>query len=256
MSVISIITAALFLLSAILNLGEKISLGSVQLSFSNPSSSIATFEIVIGIILLLSVAVPRAYVFGGTYILALVGILSGITSKSVVGLAHNLHLLMAPVDLLGILLLAVDVNAKYKSRSDKGPKLVNRELLLVLQFFNAALVILGGAAYAATGAYPAGTILGTIHLFVGFAGLYTGYAFMKSKSSARSLLIWVNLITILYSAISEILAQVYLLLTPGLGDAVYGTIIAIIISGGIICMVLIRPLSVSPKTMEKTPVQK
>jgi hypothetical protein len=249
MSILSIITAALFLLSAVLNLGERIPLGFVLLSFTNPSSSIAVFEIIIGALLLVSAAVSRAYVFGGAYVLALVGIAFGVTTKSVVGLAHNLHLLMAPFDLIGILLLGIETYSVYQSRTDKTPKALNRELILILQFFNAGLVILGGAAYAATGTFPAGTILGLFHLAVGFAALYTGYAFLKSKDLARSLLIWVNLVTILYSAFSEILGQIYSLLTPGLNDSAYGTVIAIIISGTTICIVLLRPLF--PKVPEK-----
>jgi hypothetical protein len=253
MRLASTVTAFLFLLSSILNLGKKIPLGFGELSFTNPSTSIAETEIVIAILLLFSVIIPRLYVFGAAYILATVGIAFGLASVGVQGLARSLHLLMIPFVVAGFLLLGAEAYYSYESRVDKSPKAINRELILILQFFNAGLVTLGGIAYTATGSRPLGPILGSIHLVVGLSGFYTGYAFLKSKSSARNLLVYVNLVTILYSTFSESMAQIFALLTPGINDSLIGTIIAIIISGFIICMVLLRPLTVSPKTIETNP---
>jgi hypothetical protein len=48
------------------------------------------------------------------------------------------------------------------------------------------------------------------------------------------LLLAMNGVTIAYSAFSEGLAEVYALMTPGIGDALIGTIIAIVVSVAII----------------------
>ena len=103
-----------------------------------------------------------------------------------------------------------------------------------MQFFNGALVTLGGLGYAASATYPAGTALGVIHLLVGLISLFAGYAFLKREAYSRRLLLAINGVTIAYSAFSESLAEVYALMTPGIGDALIGTIIAIVVSIAII----------------------
>jgi hypothetical protein len=231
--VVTLILAALFLVSCALNLGAKIPLGFAQLSFSTPSMSIAEFEIVIGLVLLAAAAISRLYPYAGAYLLASVGIAEGLLSPSVQGFARNLHESMIPFAIAGWILLAVETRSAYKSR-DTSAGQTNRTLVTALQFFNGALVILGGLGFAASATYPVGTALGVVHLLVGLVDLFAGYAFLKREPYSRRLLIAINAVTIAYSAFSESLAEVYALMTPGIGDALIGTIIAIVVSIAII----------------------
>jgi hypothetical protein len=232
------ILAVLFLISAAMNLGAKIPVGFATLSFSVPSSSIATFEIVIGALLLAAAALSNLYVFGAAYLLATVGVAEGLLSSSVQGLARSLHETMIPFLVAGIVVLVLDARATYNKRAqDKW----NFEITAILQFFVGGLVTLGGAAYARSGTYPVGTALGLGHLAIGLAGLYGGYAFMKRKSRSPKFLIWINSVTIIYSAIVESLAEIYAYLPPGINDALIGTIVAIIVSSIIIYRLATKP---------------
>jgi hypothetical protein len=227
--VVTVILAALFLVSCVLNFGLKIPLGFAQLSFSTPSTSIAELEIVIGLVLLAAAAISRLYPYAGAYLLASVGIAEGLSSPSVQGLARNLHESMIPFAIGGWVLLALETRSAYKSRAASVGR-ANRELVTALRFFDGALVTLGGLGYASSATYPAGTALGVVHLLVGLTGLFAGYAFLKRKPYSRRLLLAINSVTIAYSAFSESLAEVYALMTPGIGDALIGTIIAIVVS--------------------------
>jgi hypothetical protein len=235
--VVTVVLAALFLVSCVLNFGAKIPLGFAQLSFSTPSVSIAEFEIVIGLVLLAAAAISRLYPYAGAYLLASVGIAEGLLSPSVQGFARSLHESMIPVAIVGWILLAVETRRAYKSRV-KGVGQKNRELVTALQFFNGALVTLGGLGYAASATYPVGTALGVIHLLVGLIALFAGYAFLKREPYSRRLLLAINGVTIAYSAFSEGLAEAYALMTPGIGDALIGTIIAIVVSVVIIYLLV------------------
>jgi hypothetical protein len=233
----TLILAALFLVSCVLNFGAKIPLGFAQLSFSTPSMSIAEFEIVIGLVLVAAAAISRLYLYAGAYLFASVGISEGLLSPSVQGFARNLHESMIPFAIGGWILLAVETRSAYKSRATSAGQ-TNRQLVTALQFFNGALVTLGGLGYAASATYPVGTTLGLIHLLVGLSDLFAGYAFLKRKSYSRRLLLAMNDVTIAYSAFSETLAEVYALMTPGIGDALIGTIIAIVVSIAIIYLLV------------------
>jgi hypothetical protein len=231
--VVTVVLAALFLVSCVLNFGAKIPLGFAQLSFSTPSTSIAEFEIVIGLVLLAAAAISRLYPYAGAYLLASVGIAEGLLSPSVQGFARNLHESMIPFAIGGWILLAVETRRAYKSRTTSVGR-TNRELVTALQFFDGALVTLGGLGYASSATYPVGTALGAVHLLVGLIGLFAGYAFLKREAYSRRLLLAINGATIAYSAFSESLAEVYALMTPGIDDALIGTIIAIVVSTTII----------------------
>ena len=246
---ITIATALVFLFSAALNLGVKVPLGSYVLSFSDPQSSIATFEILIGAIFAVSSAISRILLYGGAYFLAFVGITFGLFSPDVQGLARSLHLIMLPLALVGTFLLGLDARSSFNSRATRGNLLMNRHLITVLQFFVGGLVTLGGAAYARDGTYPVGTILGLIHLLVGITGIYAGYSFLKMKPFSSRFLIVINSITIGYSTFSEALAQIYSFLPPGFNDSLIGTLIALIVSGTIICLLILQPVK-SPSTSE------
>jgi hypothetical protein len=245
---IAVLTGILFLFSSLMNLGLKIPLGFATLSFSNPLQSIAEFEILIGAILFAAAALSWLYVYGAAYVLSLVGIAFGLTSSDVQGLARSLHLVMLPFTIVGFVLLGLQVRSSYISKTDKSNRDVYRQFVLVLQFFVAGLVILGGAAYARDGTYPVGTVLGLIHLSIGFAGLAGGYVFLKRKPWSTKFLIIINGIIIGYSTFSESLAQIYSYLPPGFNDSLFGTIIALFVSAAIISLLVWAP----PETGKKS----
>ncbi len=154
---VAVILGVLFLLSATLNLGVKIPIGFTELSFSSPSSSIAGFEVVIGLLLLSAAAISNLYVYGGALLLALVGIAEGLLSSEVQGLARNLHETMVPFVAIGWLLLVLDSRNRYRTAGRKTAGQKRWRVVTILQFFVGGLVTLGGAAYARGGAYPVGT---------------------------------------------------------------------------------------------------
>lgn len=235
---VTVVLATLFLLSCALNFGAKVPVGFAQLSFSAPSSSVAEFEIVIGVILLAAAAVSRLYPYAGSYLLASVGITEGLLSPSVQGLARNLHESMIPFAVCGWILLALETLSVYKSRAVGNRGGERRELITALQFFDGGLVTLGGLGYANSATYPEGTALGLIHLLVGLTGVFAGYAFLQRKAYSRRFLVATNGVTIAYSAFSEAAAEIYALMAPGIGDALIGTIIAIVVSIAIICLLV------------------
>jgi hypothetical protein len=154
--VVTVVLAALFLVSCVLNLGAKVPLGFAQLSFSTPSTSIAEFEIVIGLVLLAAAVVARLYPYTGAYILATVGIAEGLLSPGVQGLARNLHKSMVPFAILGWVLLAIEARSSFRSRERTGTAKERRDLVTALQFFVGGLATLGGLGYASSATYPVG----------------------------------------------------------------------------------------------------
>lgn len=241
---LTVLLAALFIISAIMNLGFKIPLGFVELSFALPSSSIATFEVAIGVVLLVAAAFSNLYVYGGTYLFALVGIVEGLVSSDVQGLARSIHEVMIPFAVSGFALVLVEAQQAYKKAKSNPAPQKNREIVMALQFFVGGLVTFGGAAYAKNGTYPVGTALGLVHLAVGVSGLIGGYYFMRRMSWSTRFLIGTNSITIAYSAFSETLAQMYDYLTPGITDSLIGTIVAIVVSA-VILRILTRRNGIS-----------
>jgi hypothetical protein len=229
------VLAFLFLLSAVMNLGYKIPLGLATWSFLSPSTTIAEFEITIAIVLLAAVVVTNLYVYGGAYLFAVVGIAEGLLSSEVLGLAGYIHESMLPFVIAGWILLMVDAQRSYKARGHQTASARRREIVAVMQFFVGGLVTLGGAAYT-RGGTPVGTILGSVHFVVGLTGLYAGYAFYTRKRWSKKFLIVINGVTIAYSAFSESLAEIYAYLPRGINDALIGTMIAIIVSAVIICL--------------------
>lgn len=154
---VTIPLAVIFLISAILNFSFKIPVGFAELSFASPSVSIAEFELVIGLVLLAAAALSRLYVYCGAYLFAVVGIVEGLLSSDVHGLARNMHEAMLAFAIGGCVLLAVDARSAYKARGNQTADQRTQEIVTVLQFFVGGLVTLGGAAYARNGTYPLGT---------------------------------------------------------------------------------------------------
>jgi hypothetical protein len=150
------------------------------------------------------------------------------------GLARNLHEVMLPLAIGGRILLALEAGSTYDSRAYRGTGKTNGEIITVLQFFVAGLVVVGGVAFASAGTYPLGTALGLIHLAVGLTDLFAGYAFLRRNACSQRFLIAMNSLTITYSAFSESTAPIDSLLPPGVNDSLIGTVVAIIVSGTII----------------------
>jgi len=205
--------------------------------------SVAEFEVVIGLALIASAAVSLLYAYTGAFILASVGIAEGLLSPEVRGVARNLHETMVPVAIIGWFPLALEARNAYKSSVSRAQAREAESLSRALQFFVGGLVTLGGLGYASSATYPVRTALGLIHLVVGLTGLFAGYAFLKRKAWSPPFLIAINIVTIVYSAFSESVAEIYALMTPGVGDALIGTIIAIIVSCAIIYLLLSRRMS-------------
>ena len=235
---VTVLLAFLFLLSAFMNLGFKIPIGFTELSFESPSTSTAEFEVAIAVVLLVAVALSNLFVYGGAYLFAVVGMVEGLLSSDVQGLARNIHEAMIPFAISGWILLAVDSRSAYRAKKYQTSAQRIQDIVVVLQFFVGGLVTLGGAAYARNGTFPVGTALGSVHLAVGLISLFGGYALLRRKTWSRGFLIGINSLTIAYSAFSESLAEIYALLPPGVNDALIGTIIAIVVSGVIIYMLL------------------
>ena len=154
---VTMMTAAVFFLSAILNFGAKIPVGFAVLGFSMPLTSTGTIETVIGLVLLAGAAVSRPYVYGCAYVLALVGITFGLLSAQVQGLARDLHYVMVPLAIGGCTLLAAEARNTYRSRAYRTVGKLGRGVIVALQFFVGGLVVVGGVEFARNGTYPLGT---------------------------------------------------------------------------------------------------
>ncbi len=235
---VTLLLAALFLISAFLNLGIRIPLGFADLSFSSPSAPIAEFEVLIGAFLLASSLLSQLYVCGGALLLTTVGTTEGMLSPDVQGLARSLHESMIPFVVAGYVLVALEASSAYRTRGRKDAGRTSLELVAALQFFVGGLVTLGGAAFARGGTYPVGTALGLVHLAVGLAALLGGYAVLRRKPWSKKFLVAINVVTIAYSALAESLAEIYAYLPPGINDALIGTIVAILVSGAIIYLLV------------------
>jgi hypothetical protein len=240
---VTVVLALLFLLSASMNLGAHIPVGFAVMSFQHPSSSIAAFESLIAAVLLASALLSNLYVYGGAYLLTAVGIAEGLLSSAVQGLARELHEAMIPFLVVGWVLVIVEARTAYAGgKTEPGRR--KRNVIASLQFFVGGLVTLGGAAYASSGTYPFGTLLGSIHLVIGLTGLLGGYFFLRRRGWSGRFLVTINLVTIVYSAFSESVAQVYALLPPGINDSLIGTVIAIIVAA-VIVYALVRDKQLS-----------
>jgi hypothetical protein len=236
--IVTILLAFLFLLSAVLNLAYKITIAGSTLAFTSPSASIAEFEVVIGTLLVVAFALSNLYVYGGAYLLASVGIAEGLLTSSVQGLARGIHEAMIPFLAVGWLLLILAARKSYIAKQRELQK--RRQIITILQFFVGGLVTLGGTAFARSGTYPVGTLLGSIHLAVGIAGLFGGYVYIKRKTWSANFLIWINAITIAYSTFAETLAEIYAYLPPGINDALIGTILAVVASIAILFLISVN----------------
>jgi hypothetical protein len=114
--------------------------------------------------------------------------------------------------------------------------------VVVLQFLVGGLVTFGGYAYAFFAANSFGAELGWIHFAVGLVGLVAGFLTLTRRiAQLRGFLIAINIVTIVYSLFSETLAETEsLLVGPDLVGSLVGTLIAVIMSGAIICLIVRR----------------
>jgi len=130
------------------------------------------------------------------------------------------------------------------SRNPDGPQYVavnRRQLVLVLQILVGSLVTFGGTAYVIFAVGPLGTAFGSGHLLTGLAGLTIGIVALRRKVLPQKALLGINILTIVYSAVSDGAAGFLSLLpTSAFHDSVFGTLIAIIMSSLIVYLVTRR----------------
>jgi hypothetical protein len=125
------------------------------------------------------------------------------------------------------------------SRESKKPR--DWAALTVLQFLVGGLVTMGGSLFALDAVNSFGTALGLIHLTIGIAGLLGAFVMVTVKPWYRNFLLAANILTIAYSSFSESLVEIQSLLPSFAAvGSLYGTVIAIIMSGAIIFLLARR----------------
>ena len=111
-------------------------------------------------------------------------------------------------------------------------------ILVVLEIVAAGIVFFGGIALTYFGTEK---VLGLVHASLGLLGFPVAYGLWRRCCWAFAATMILNLATILYSTLSEIIAFNGVLVTPeALQGSLVGTIIAITISIAIIIL-LVRP---------------
>jgi hypothetical protein len=106
LSIITVVDAAVFLTASLLNIGFRVVLGPVELGFPVPIWQAGIGEAVIGATLLAAVISDRMKVFWTAYVMSLLGIAFGLLSVKVVGPAREIHVLLVPLAVIGLVLSA------------------------------------------------------------------------------------------------------------------------------------------------------
>jgi len=126
--------------------------------------------------------------------------------------------------------------------NEVGPRGYRRLAIEILQLLVGALVTIGGSLFAIFAVNSFGIALGLIHLSIGIAGIIGGIAFLLGKPRSSTLLLAINGLTIAYSTFSESIVQIQSLLPPFASTgSLVGTVIALIMSFGIIYLLLSNP---------------
>ena len=117
----------------------------------------------------------------------------------------------------------------------------SRRLILLFQFVVGSLVTFGGTAYVIFSVNAVGSAFGAGHLLAGLTGLSVGFFTLAKKDLPRDWLLGVNVVTIVYSLLSDGVAGVLSLLPAGaFRDSVIGTAIAVTISCAIVYLLQSR----------------
>src|SRR5438034_10903114 len=91
------VDAVVFLTAALLNFGAKIPLGFTELSFLDPIWQAGAGEAVIGLALLAAAATGRSAIAWVAFWLSVAGIVFGLSSARVQGLARDIHIILVPL---------------------------------------------------------------------------------------------------------------------------------------------------------------
>jgi hypothetical protein len=136
----------------------------------------------------------------------------------------------------------VKTNERSAVPVKQGSQIKHSGAIKILQFLNGALVTGGGIAFAKFALTGLGTALGIIHLGLGIVGLFGAIFAARNLAGSKNLLVGINIVTIAYSAASEI--AIYLgtmLATDAATDSLIGTVIAVFVSFSIIFLLWRAP---------------
>lgn len=158
---------AVFLMSALFNLGVRIPMGPVTLGFPSPIRQAAIGEIVIGSGLIVAARTARPSHALVAALAATLGIAFGLSSQAVVGPAREIHLLLVPLTALAFLDLAVTwatrprpkVGEEHGKSATIGPSPVEGRALEPAALAVAVLMAIAAAAYASASLIHFGLVI-------------------------------------------------------------------------------------------------
>ena len=104
--VLTVIDGLVFLASFAQNVGARLTVGPLDVYFAAPVWQAGIGEAVIGMLLLLAAIGDRLRLYWIAYGLSVLGILFGLSSARVVGSAREIHLVLVPLAIVGLLLVA------------------------------------------------------------------------------------------------------------------------------------------------------
>lgn len=91
------VDAVVFLTAALLNFGAHLPLGFAEVSFADPIWQAGIGEAVIGLTLLAAAASGRTAMAWVALVLSVAGIILGLSSARVQGLARDIHVILVPL---------------------------------------------------------------------------------------------------------------------------------------------------------------
>lgn len=103
--VLTVLDAGVFLVAAAQNLGARLAVGPVDWYFPSPIAQAGAGEAVIGLALLVAAATMRRSHLSIAYALSIFGITFGLLSQRVVGAPREIHALLVPLAVAGVMLL-------------------------------------------------------------------------------------------------------------------------------------------------------
>ena len=102
---VTVLDAAVFLIAAAQNMGARIAVGPLDWYFPAPIVQAGVGEAVIGLALLAAAGTMRKSYLSIAYGLSIFGITFGLLSQRVVGAPREIHVLLVPLAVVGVMLL-------------------------------------------------------------------------------------------------------------------------------------------------------